>query len=73
MVHALTEDYGAGNDQCSEFCLMEMAFAFVAVASKGGCAKQGYETSVKKVIISPNRNASFHFFVIMFFIFFLFF
>ena len=34
VVHAMN-DYGAEAGQCSEFCLIEMAFAFIAAASKG--------------------------------------
>lgn len=46
-------DYGAAGDQCSQMCAVKDTLKWMAGASEGSCADQGYGKMVEKKEVSP--------------------
>merc|ERR1712032_1208100 len=48
--------YGAGANQCSEFCAAPMGLAWIAGHVKGSCADAGYTENVEQKSVQPQGS-----------------
>mmetsp|Transcript_54530 Transcript_54530/g.100920 ORF Transcript_54530/g.100920 Transcript_54530/m.100920 type:complete len:645 (+) Transcript_54530:53-1987(+) len=58
-VHAYvieSADYGAGADECSEFCTMPIALDMMVGAQNGTCQSAGYPAEVREVTVQPEGS-----------------